>query len=82
MLLFGVLIFSFIMNEYIALLDNYKEMMKDFDQGDELRLFFGTLTHFNYNEELKRNFTEDLENYFFYRWVNFKNRAIKEDDTS
>lgn len=52
MLLFGVLVFSYIMGEYIALLDNYKEMMKDFDEGDKLRLFFGTLKHFNYSEDL------------------------------
>ena len=52
MLLFGVLVFSYIMGEYITLLDNFKELSKDFDEGDKLRLFFGTLRHFNYNEEL------------------------------
>ena len=44
------------MGEYITLLDNYKIMMKDFDDGDKLRLFFGTLRHFNFNEELERGF--------------------------
>jgi hypothetical protein len=34
MLLFGVLIFSYIMNEYIALLDSYKEHTKEFDEHD------------------------------------------------
>jgi hypothetical protein len=78
MLLFGVLVFSYIMGEYIALLDSYKEMMKDYDEGDELRLFFGTLRHFNNNEELDFVFRKNMENYFFYRWINYKNRAIKE----
>ena len=34
MLLFGVLVFSYIMNEYIALLDSYKEHTKEFDEHD------------------------------------------------
>ena len=76
MLLFGVLVFSYIMGEYIALLDSYKEMNKDFDDGDKLRLFFGTLRHFNNNEELSMEFKQGLENYFFYRWINYKNRAF------
>ena len=53
MLLFGVLIFSYIMNEYIALLDNYKEHNKDLEEHDKLRLFFGVLMHFNENEALE-----------------------------
>ena len=47
MLLFGVLIFSYIMNEYIALIDNYKEHIAEYDEGDNLRKFFGMLKHFN-----------------------------------
>ena len=47
MLLFGVLIFSYIMNEYIALIDHYKEHISEYDEGDNLRKFFGVLKHFN-----------------------------------
>lgn len=56
MLLFGVLIFSYIMNEYIALLDSYKEHTKEFDEHDQLRLFFGVLSNFNENEAIEINF--------------------------
>lgn len=50
MLLFGVLIFSYIMGEYVALLEQYKQHNLEYDEGDKLRLFFGVLKNFNYNE--------------------------------
>ena len=58
MLLFGVLVFSYIMGEYITLLDSYKQLHKDFDEGDRLRLFFGVLRNFNENESINREFVE------------------------
>ena len=43
------------MNEYIALLEKYKEHIREYDEGDKLRLFFGVLKHFNKNEVIKYN---------------------------
>lgn len=56
MLLFGVLIFSYIMNEYVALIEKYKEHVADYDEGDSLRKFFGVLKHFNGNESIDNDF--------------------------
>ena len=50
MLLFGVMIFSVIMGEYSALLEQYKEHNSDFDDGDQLRLFFNVIKRFNKEE--------------------------------
>ena len=49
MILFGVMVFSYIMGEYIELLEGYKEHHKEFDEGDGLRMFLGVLKHFNSN---------------------------------
>ncbi len=50
MLLIGVLVFSYIMGEYIELLEKYKNSQREYDEGDKLKLFFGVLKHFNDNE--------------------------------
>ena len=52
MLLFGALIFSFIMGEYGALLDEYKTSNEEYEEGDKLKLFFGVMRKFNDNEEI------------------------------
>ena len=56
MILFGVLIFSYIMNEYIALLEQFKESKQEYNEGDELKLFFGVLRKFNDNENITLQF--------------------------
>ena len=52
MILFGNLIFSYIMNEYIELLGQYKDSIEEYNEGDELKLFFGVLRKFNDNENI------------------------------
>lgn len=52
MILFGVLIFSYIMNEYIDLLAQYKVSKQEYNEGDKLKQFFGVLRKFNDNETI------------------------------
>ena len=52
MLFFGVLIFSYIMGQYIELLDRYKASQEEYDEGDKLILFIGVLKHFNENVDI------------------------------
>lgn len=80
MLLFGVLIFSNFMNIFMDLIFKYKTHVSDFDEGDELAKFIGTLNRFNYNEEIKIELKEWLENYFNYRWNNYRNKAFTTDE--
>jgi hypothetical protein len=79
MILFGVMVFSYIMGEYIELLEGYKEHHKEFDEGDGLRMFLGVLKHFNSNEEMDYDFKLQIEEFFAYRWGNDKNQAFQED---
>lgn len=80
MLLFGVLIFSNFMNIFMDLIFKYKTHVSDFDEGDELAKFIGTLNRFNYNEDIKIETKEWLENYFNYRWNNYKNKAFTTEE--
>jgi hypothetical protein len=57
-LLFGVAIFSFIMGNFINILDQYQNLHKDLDEGDELMRFFGLIKKFNDNVPLKLSLKE------------------------
>jgi hypothetical protein len=48
-LLIGVAIFSYIMGNFITILQEMKEFAADLDDGDNLSKFFGTMKHFNDN---------------------------------
>jgi len=78
MLLFGVLIFSYFMMILIGLMFKYKKHVNDFDKGDELAHFIGTLSRFNYNEDINMTTKKSIEKYFDYRWNNYKNQAFSE----
>lgn len=42
-LLFGVAIFSYIMGNFIAIVEELKEFKQAIDEGDELSKFFGLI---------------------------------------
>ena len=46
-LLFGVAIFSYIMGNFISILDQYQKFNEELEDGDSLAKFFGTMKHFN-----------------------------------
>jgi hypothetical protein len=52
MLLFGVLVFSYFMNVFMELIFKYNAHVSDFDEGEVLLKFLGTLNRFNYNEDI------------------------------
>jgi hypothetical protein len=80
MLLFGVLIFSNFMNIFMDLIFRYKVHVSDFDEGEMLVKFIGTLKRFNNNEDINSSTRHWLETYFDYRWNNYKNKAFKEPE--
>lgn len=57
-LLFGVAIFSYIMSIFIEILDQYKNLNADLDEGDDLSKFFGLLRRFNDNVPIKLQLKE------------------------
>lgn len=75
-LLFGVAIFSYIMGNFINILDQYQNLNADLDEGDELARFFGLIRRFNDNVPLKLSLKEQIEKHFDYKWINDKNQAI------
>lgn len=52
-LLFGVAIFSYIMGNFIDILNQFKEFNKELDDGDNLTKFFGILKKFNGQEHIR-----------------------------
>ena len=67
-LLFGVMIFSYIMGEFIEILDNYKNLEADLDEGDELQRFFGLMTYLNEGVPINIELKNNIEAYFDYKW--------------
>jgi potassium voltage-gated channel Eag-related subfamily H protein 8 len=78
-LLFGVAIFSYIMGNFINILDQYNNLNSDLDEGDELARFFGLIRRFNENVPLKITLKEQIERHFDYKWINDKNQAIDDE---
>ena len=51
-LLFGVAIFSYIMGNFIEILEQIKQLDEELDDGDNLTRFFGLLQRFNGNKSI------------------------------
>lgn len=51
-LLFGVAIFSYIMGKFIAILDEFKVLNAEIDEGDELTKFFQVFARFNGGKQI------------------------------
>mmetsp|Transcript_3247 Transcript_3247/g.4943 ORF Transcript_3247/g.4943 Transcript_3247/m.4943 type:complete len:177 (-) Transcript_3247:98-628(-) len=66
MLLFGVMITSFTMENFSLMLKELKNFNESYQDSARLSLFIGTLRRFNNNKPL--NIQEKLEEYFHYRW--------------
>jgi hypothetical protein len=46
-LLFGNMIFSLVMEQFLTILNEVKELENDLDEGDQLSKFFGLIQRFN-----------------------------------
>ena len=78
-LLFGVAIFSYIMGNFINILQQYQALNQGLDEGDELARFFGLIRKFNDNVPLKISLKEQIERHFDYKWINDKNQSIDDE---
>jgi hypothetical protein len=79
-LLFGVAIFSYFMGILFEIIENFRKLNEDLDDGDELTRFFGLLRHFNNNAAVDDSVKSNIEQHFDYRWMNDKNQAIDDED--
>jgi hypothetical protein len=78
--LFGVAIFSYIMGIFIGILEQYKNLNADLDDGDNLSKFFGLLRRFNDNVPIKVQLKEQIEKHFDYKWKKDKNQSVDDDE--
>lgn len=79
-LLFGVAIFSYVMGNFIDILETFKSFNDDVDYGQDLFKFFGLLKQFNKERAIKTKMKISIEDYMEYRWKNDKNLAISSEE--
>jgi len=75
-LMFGVAIFSYVMGQFIQVVDTFSAFNQVGEEGDELARFFGVLLHFNNYEEYDLSKKRQIEHYFDYRWDQDKYKVI------
>ena len=68
--------FSFLMGNFIEILGTYKSLNSNFDDGDTLSKFFGTMKHFNHGDDMEDHLKRNIEDHFNYFWNNDKNQAF------
>ena len=78
MLLSGVAVFSFIMGNFIAILNSSKSINDDPEESEQLSKFLQVLKRFNKNKAVP--YKEYFEDYFEYRWQNNKNWALESQE--
>ena len=76
-LLFGVAIFSYIMGIFIEILEQFRNMNEDFDEGDKLDCFFNFLQKLNNDKPVPQDFKNRVEDLFHYKWQFDKNQCVQ-----
>lgn len=79
-MLFGVMIFSYIMGNFITIMDEFTNVTADINDGDNLTRFFGVLEKFNRSEPIILKLKVQIEQYFEYRWQVDKNNIVNGDE--
>ena len=67
-LLSGVSLFSYIMGNFIEVIEGYKLVTAKNENADRLSKFFGLMTKYNGGRRLKKSYIEEIEDYFDYYW--------------
>lgn len=78
-LIFGVAIFSYIMGNFISILDEFKNYHEPLEEGDDLTRFFGTIQEYNGKKPIDNELKLEIEDHFEYRWSKDKLWAFKTD---
>jgi hypothetical protein len=69
-LLFGVSIFSYVMGNFIAIVDQYSMVQKELEEYDKLIVFFSMFRKFNGGKPINQSLVDKIEKFFDYRWKN------------
>lgn len=60
-LLSGVMIFSYIMGNFLVMLNTYKVMNEEIDDGENLAKFFGMMKRFNKDKSINQDMKLRIE---------------------
>jgi len=80
LMLGGVAVFSYVMGNFIEILDKIIFMTHPLEEADMLSKFFGLLIRFNRNQQLDMKMKQDIETYFEFRWSNNKNWFVNDEE--
>lgn len=76
LLLAGVMVMTFVMGDLISLLANFQSYTGEYNEGDQLSLFFSTLTKFNEQIPINLEDKQKITSYFDHYWGNDLNQAF------
>ena len=79
-LLFGVLLITYLMDIMVELLHKYKDQIKDLEDDQRLLVFLSTLVNFNQHMPLEPQMKQDIIDYFHYRWQHDPNASYYEEE--
>ena len=60
------------------MLNKYNKFNELLEDAENLNKFFGVLCNFNWNQPINGTVMRDFEEYFAYRWENYKNHVFDE----
>ena len=76
----GVMVFSFIMGNFVDMIKSYEIMNGDIDDGDNLSKFFGMMKKYNKGKDINDELKKKIELYFSFRWQEDKLQAIDDHE--
>jgi len=78
MVLFGgVLTFSYIMGNFLIILDNWKLVHSENEDAANLSRFFGLMKKFNNNTSLKKDHMGHIQRFFDFYWDSDRRSSIQ-----
>ena len=78
-MMFGVMIFSYILGVFLEMVTNYSMYFGDYDNGCELNKFFSVLAKFNDGFALDKKVEKPIREYFAYRWKHDVNLSLQDE---
>ena len=79
-LFIGVACFSYIIGNFLEVIDAFDLVLAENEDSDNLSRFFGILQKFNQGRLLKKEFTTNIEDYFEYYWSNDKLYSVATEE--
>ena len=79
-ILFGVAVFSFIMGNFIDMLQEFRFVTSENEENAKLTKWFGLLARFNKGRPLPKDMALRIESYFNYYWAKDRNYAMKSEE--